>query len=304
MEWLFPGAVYAAVDVTAGSNAGSSEHDRAPSSSPTFSVVKAAESNSFPSSPSSSSSDEYRPRHATSPQQSPSAAPLCFGAGGTWRLLWGARAGAASMAPKGDAVGKYLRRISRRLRRARSGGQVSPSPSGAAAVDDTARESAESVARAIAYCKDTLRRGAPAPSPSPSLGDWLHDGQEEIIASAAAPCNERGDSRPAPPRPRRPGWSLEMQTLGNRRKEPPCRDSSVTASAVINGKEPPHHDHATECRGESVKAAAAAAKPLRSPSDLAAVELETFGSFDEMELLKIFDGDDEVIDHHFIGVQV
>jgi hypothetical protein len=91
------------------------------------------------------------------------------------------------MAPKvkGDMVGRYLRKISRRLRKARSDGKRSSSPM-AAAADDTARERAESVARAIWYCKDTLRRGtsrsrsrspSPPPPPSPSLDEWLHDRQ-------------------------------------------------------------------------------------------------------------------------------
>jgi hypothetical protein len=125
-------------------------------------------------------------------------------------------------AAKGDVVGRYLRKISRRLRKARNPNKGSP-PSPRCAVDDTARERAESVARAISYCKDTLRRGAaPAqPPPSPSLDDWLHDRQEEIIASAAAHCHERTYSQTPPPRPPSP--------------------STASVVAHGDGEESPHH---------------------------------------------------------------
>jgi hypothetical protein len=164
------------------------------------------------------------------------------------------------MAPKvkGDVIGRYLRKISRRLRKARSDGKGAPSSM--AAVDDTARERAESVARAISYCKDTLRRGksrspsAPPPPPSPSLDQWLHDRQEEIIANAAEHhCDECSDPRPSPPRPRRAArWPLGMQTMAKRFKESPCpcpsspsRDSLLAACAVAHGEESPqpHHGH-------------------------------------------------------------
>ncbi|KAJ1260517.1 hypothetical protein BS78_10G238400 [Paspalum vaginatum] len=267
--WLLPGAVYAA----AAEVAVASEHDRTSSSSATFSVkgAQSGSSLSSPSSSSSSSSGDRPPRFSPSRKQSPS---LCFGAGGAGRLLWGGArarapakqdddvAAAASTAPKGDAVGKYLRRISRRLRKARSAGKASPSasPSPRGADDDTARERADSVARAIAYCKDTLWRGAAPPTPpSPSLDDWLHDRQGEIIAGAEARGNERRDSQ-----------RMESSCLATS----PSRDD--------------------ECRGES-----------SSPSDLAAGgSLEMLSSFDEMEFLKIFDGDEEMMDHHFITIQI
>ena len=53
-----------------------------------------------------------------------------------------------------------------------------------------------------------------------------------------------------------------------------------------------------ECRGESVTAAETAVSS--SPSAVAADELEKRGSFDEMEFLKFFDGDEETIGRHFI----
>ena len=41
-----------------------------------------------------------------------------------------------------------------------------------------------------------------------------------------------------------------------------------------------------------------------SPSAVAADELEKRGSFDEMEFLKFFDGDEETIGRHFITVRI
>ncbi|CAN6173357.1 unnamed protein product [Urochloa humidicola] len=164
--WLFPGA--AKVATTKAMTAESSEHDNA--SSLAFSV-KAADDDSgssisSSSSSPSSSSDEH-PRFFTSrhqQQKSPPASPLCFGAGGAaGRFLRGSRAArarsptkkeatAANMAPaptkQGDVVGRYLRRISRRLRKARMASKgSSPAAGGLDAVDDTARERAEGVAR-------------------------------------------------------------------------------------------------------------------------------------------------------------
>jgi hypothetical protein len=156
---------------------------------------------------------------------------------------------------------RYLRNIFRRLRaKHRSVGKGSLTSSMAAVDDDTARERTEAVARAISYCKDTLRRGksrspsAPPPPPSPSLDQWLHDRQEEIIANAAEHhCDECSDPRPSPPRPRRAArWPLGMQTLAKRFKESPCpcpsspsRDSLLAACAVAHGEESPqpHHGH-------------------------------------------------------------
>jgi hypothetical protein len=270
--WLFPDAQCFAVDMA---NDDYSELDRA-SSSPSFSANAAGSGSSLSSPSSTSSSDGHRGFFKSrSRQESPSTTPLCFGAGGGGagrRLLRGSRErapakqqpqeeSAVTMAPKvkGDMVGRYLRKISRRLRKARSDGKRSSSPM-AAAADDTARERAESVARAISYCKDTLRRGksrsrspSPPPPPSPSLDEWLPDRQEEIIATAAVHCDECSDPRPSPPRPRRAArWPLGMQTMAKRFKESPCpcpsspsRDSLLAACAVAHGEESPqpHHGH-------------------------------------------------------------
>ncbi|CAD6335719.1 unnamed protein product [Miscanthus lutarioriparius] len=137
------------------------------------------------------------------------------------------------------AIGRrYLRNISRRLRaKHRSVGKGSLTSSMAAVDDDTARERAEAVARAISYCKDTLRRSSmpPPPSPSPSLDDWLLDDRDrqevKIIASAAEQhcddCRTR-DSRPSPTRSRRDqdaGWPIRVQTMVKRFKESPCSSS-------------------------------------------------------------------------------
>lgn len=258
--WLFPGAQCLFAVEMATAAADSSQPDRAPSSSPSFSGnnnnAPGSSGSSSLSSPSSWSSNgghsgscnKSRSRH-----ESPSTTPLCFGAGGAGRrLLRGSRArapakqdeeeAAATTAPprvKGDVVGRCLRKISKRLRKARSddGGKASPS-STAAVDDDTARERAESVARAISYCKDTLRpRTSPSPSPPPSssLDDWLHDRQEEIVASAAAAV-------------RTAGWPLGMQqTMAKRLKESPCSAASPTrddGSLAAHGEEsPPHHGH-------------------------------------------------------------
>ena len=279
--WLFPGAKCFAVEMA---TADSSELDDRASWSPSSSVSAAGSGSSLSSPSSTSSSDGHRGFFKSrSRQDSPSTTPLCFGAGGSGaaaagrRLLRGSRArapvkqqpqAAATMAPKikGDVVGRYLRKISRRLRKARSDdGKGSPSPM-AAAVDDTARERAESVARAISYCKDTLRRGnsrsrsrspsPPPPPPSPSLDEWLHDRQEEITATAAVHWDEcSSDPRSSPTRPRRAaGWPLGMQTMAKRFKESPCpcsaspsRDSSLAAAAcaVAHDEESPqpHHGH-------------------------------------------------------------
>lgn len=258
--WLFPGAqCLFAVEMAMAAD--SSQPDRAPSSSPSFSGnnnnAPGSSGSSSLSSPSSWSSNgghsgscnKSRSRH-----ESPSTTPLCFGAGGAGRrLLRGSRArapakqdeeeAAATTAPtrvKGDVVGRCLRKISKRLRKARSddGGKASPS-STAAVDDDTARERAESVARAISYCKDTLRprtQPSPSPPPSPSIDDdWLHDRQEEIVASAAAAV-------------RTAGWPLGMQqTMAKRLKESPCSAASPTrddGSLAAHGEEsPPHHGH-------------------------------------------------------------
>ncbi|RCV22888.1 hypothetical protein SETIT_4G255600v2 [Setaria italica] len=351
--WLFPGAVS---KVAQAAIAESFEPDNA--SSLAFSVKTADDSgSSISSSSSSSSSSDGHPRFFTSRQEhSHPASPLCFGAGGggVGRLLLrgsrGARArsptkhdeaaAAAGVAPAakqhGDVVGRYLRKISSRLRTARrTPGKGSPSPTlPRRAADDTARERAETVARAMAYCKDTLRRGAapPRPPPSPSLDDWLHDRQEEIIASAAAYCDRSTNSQtpgprldggslaahrgiecrvspPPPPRPHRAGELAQMQVMGKQVKESmrsalSSRENSITASDVVHGNDsPPHgHDAMDECR--RVPATMAETALSSSPSDLAADELEMRGSFDDMEFLNIFDGDEEMINRHFITIQI
>ncbi|OEL28300.1 hypothetical protein BAE44_0010681 [Dichanthelium oligosanthes] len=345
--WLFPGAVCAAAEVAKAVTAAESLDPDNASSWLVFSIKAADDSTSSLSlSPSSSSSSEDLPKFFTSRQQSPPASPLCFGAaGGAGGLrLWASRgararsptkkedsAAAASTAPaaKGDVVGRYLRKISRRLRKARAPNKGSPSP-GCAAVDDTVRERAESVARAVSYCKDTLRRGtsSPRPAPSPSLDDWLHDRQEEIVASAAAYCNDGStdsqtpprrprldgsltvhrdiECRVSPPPPQRDGGLAEMQAMGKQCQESPRLPSPSRHSLITDGHvvESPHHGHDAidECRGESVTAAEPATSS--SPSDLVAGELEKPGSFDEMQFLKIFDGGEEMIGHHFITVQI
>lgn len=270
---LFPGAMSKETKTTISEP---SEPDNA--SSMAFSVETPDSASSISSSSSSSSDGDHHPRFFPSRPQSPSTspAPLCFGAGGAARWLLrrtrGARArsppkqaAAASVAPavkRDDVVGWYLRKISRRLRKARTPGMGSPPPGCGA--DDTARERAESVARAVAYCKDTLRRGGvspPRPPPSPSLDDWLHDRQKEIMASAAAYCNECTESPPSrsrldglpagaahggiegrvsPPRPHRAGGISEMPAMEKEAKEltgspSPNRESSITASDVEHG---------------------------------------------------------------------
>ncbi|CAL4966764.1 unnamed protein product [Urochloa decumbens] len=323
--WLFPGTACSsakAATTKAMAAESSSEHDNA--SSMAFSVkaadddYSASSISSSSSSPSSSSEDH--PRFFTSRRHHPSppATPLCFGAGGAaGRLLRGSRAArarsptkheaAASIAPaaptKGDAVGRYLRKISRRLRKARAaaaGKQGTPPLASGCAGDYTARERAEAVARAIAYCKDTLRRGAPPP-PSPSLDDLLHGRQEEIVASASACCGDGGAGSLTPP---------PMKATGKQGKDKeatrpasPSRDSLITASDIIvHGKELPRHGHDAmdKCCGEPATMAEPATSS--SPSDLAADEMGMpDGSFDEMEFLKNFDGDEG---HHFITLHI
>jgi len=58
-----------------------------------------------------------------------------------------------------------------------------------------------------------------------------------------------------------------------------------------------------ECSVESSVTAADTAMSS-SPSDLAADELKMTCSFDEMQFLKIFDRDEEMIGRHFITVRI
>nr|XP_034591877.1 uncharacterized protein LOC117853694 [Setaria viridis] len=193
---------------------------------------------------------------------------LCFGAG---RLLRGSRALSPTNKQqeesntKGDVVGRCLRKIiSRRLRKA----VTPPSPRRAADDTTTARERAESVARAISYCKDTLQRGT-ASLPRPSLDDWLHDNdrKEETIASAAAYCNGMQhrvagsltivECRVLQPLPHRAMMQHATGKHGKEATRPACspsRDNSwITASDIVHGKELPHHGHHAidnKCRRE------------------------------------------------------
>jgi hypothetical protein len=356
--WLFPGAAVSKVPDKA-TITEFMEHDNA--SSLAFSV-KAAEDScssiSSSSSSSSSSSDDHPRFFPSRKEQSPPASPLCFGAGrsgvGKLLLLRGSRGARARSPTKqhGDVVGRYLRRISRRLRKARrvpAADQVSPSSPGRAA-DDTVRERAEAVARAVAYCKDTLRRGA-APPPSPSLDDWLHDWQDEILASTAAygdgstyshtpapPSPPRLDgsslaahfgigrrvSQPLPPRAvRRDGELAEVQATGKQGKESTCSafssgDCPVTSINVVHGKELPpigHDDdaldsrflsqsntyHACQCLKRSMRAECSGESSMMAET---AMSSRMRSSLDEMELLNILDGDEEMIGRHFITIQI
>ena len=191
----------------------------------------------------------------------------------------------ASVAPKGDAVWRYLRlrRISRQLRKVRAANKESPAAPRRAAVDDTARERAEAVASAIAHCKETLRRGTtrrrrlPPPLCSLSLDLWLRDRQDEIIASAAAHCDDEcGGSRPPA--------AVFPTALA---RHAPCM-----RLPPIMGRE---------------FAAAATGTPSSSQIMSGAVasrQAETRGSFSELEFLETFDGDEELIVRHFITVQI
>ncbi|CAL5041197.1 unnamed protein product [Urochloa decumbens] len=334
--WLFPGAACSSpkAATTKAMTAESSSVPDDNASSMAFSV-KAADDDSgscvssSSSSPSSSSDDHpkfFTSRHHQQQQQSPPASPLCFGAGGAaGRFLRGSRAARArsptkheaaaakaSMSPapaaKGDAVGRYLRKISRRLRKARAAAvsnKGSPPSRGGGAGDDTARERAEAVARAISYCKETLRLGAEATPPSPSLGDLLHGRQPEIIASAAACCGDGSAGSKTPPPMQATGKQAGKDKEATRPVSP-SRDSSVTGSDIIvHGKELPRHGHDAmdKCCGEPATMAEPATSS--SPSDLAADEMGMpDGSFDEMEFLKNFDGDEEMIGHHFITLHI
>nr|TKV90582.1 hypothetical protein SEVIR_9G038900v2 [Setaria viridis] len=227
---------------------------------------------------------------------------------------------------KKDVVGRYLRKISRRLRKARAAGKGSlPSPSGGD--DDTARERAESVARAISYCRALRRRGARPGRrpPSPSHDDsWLHDRQEEIIASAAACCDGSADSQTPPLRPRLDGGSLTARRgiecrvslsqppppmkatgkQGARKRRSGARQAGITGSDVVHCKELPHHGH------HAINSSAAASRRRgRTCNNVVVItgflKYKKPGSFDEMEFLKMFNGgDEETIGHHFITVQI
>jgi hypothetical protein len=180
---------------------------------------------------------------------------------------------AASVAPKGHAVGRPLRKISRRLRKARAANNETPAAPRRGAVDDTARQRTEAVASAIAHCKETLRRGTPRRRRLPprlsslSLDLWLRDRQDDIIASAA----DCGDARrPAPA-------------------------AALARQAPFMRLPLPHI---------APPVAAATGTPQSQISGVASREAETRGSFSELEFLETFDGDEQLIDRHFITVQI
>jgi hypothetical protein len=58
--------------------------------------------------------------------------------------------------------------------------------------------------------------------------------------------------------------------------------------------------------GRESAAAAAAGTPSSSQisGPVTSMEVETRGSFSELEFLETFDGDEELIDRHFITVQI
>jgi len=309
MNWLSPYAVGTTTVATAATPA-PSEPDFPSPSSPSFRAAggagtnKETDSGSSSSASSSSSADAFSFSTPGPRSPSTSTSALCFGAGGAGMRLWTsskalARASnihaeedaapAASVAPKGYAVGRHLRWISRRLRKARAGNKETAAAPRRGAVDDTARERAEAVASAIAHCKETLRRGTPRrrrlPSPlsSLSLDLWLRDRQDEIIASAAAHCDcddECGDARP-------PAAFFPTALAG----QAPC----LRLPHVHGGRE---------------FAAAPASTGTSSSSEISGLvasrarETETRGGFSELEFLETLDGDEELIDRHFITVQI
>ncbi|KAF8687417.1 hypothetical protein HU200_043108 [Digitaria exilis] len=321
---LFPGAMTAAATKLTKAST-TSDPDNA-SSSMAFSVEAPDSASSISSSTSSSSSDDgdHHPTFFASRPQSPSASsPLCFGAGGAARwLLRRSHGGARAPSPpkqaasKGDdVVGWYLRKIARRLRKAArtpGGGKgISPATPGRAG-DDTARERAESVARAVAYCKDTLRRGddaPPPPTPMRSLDDWLHDRQEEIIASVDdafgnGSTNSQTTPPPPPPRPHRPCGISEMPAM-EKKATHSASTRQESSNSITDDVAHGHDAIGAECRGESSVMAAEAAMSSSSSDPLETDELEMrAGSFDEMEFLKMLDGDKEMIGRHFISIHI
>ncbi|CAL5049806.1 unnamed protein product [Urochloa decumbens] len=198
-------------------------------------------------------------------QRQPPPQQLCLlGAG---RLLCGAPArlsttqeGESAAAPstkQGDVVGRYLRKIiiSRRLRKQARTTPPSSSPISrrGAAADGTAGERADSVARAISYCKGTLhQRGTAASSsslPRPSLDDWLHghDRQEKQITVASVTAS-----------PSRRESDLLHQETGKHGKEAattrpasPSRRESCCITGSGKQELPRHGHHAIDkCRRE------------------------------------------------------
>jgi hypothetical protein len=203
MSWMVPDDVSTTTGADTAGNTARSEPDWPTSPMPSAGGDQEAGSVSSPSAASfsSSSSSADHLSFITSTQRNSSASPLCFGAR---KLLRRSRAHVPETKqqeeeapPKGNVVGRYLRKISRRLRKARAAAVKEPPP--CAPVDDTARERAEAVASAVAYCNESLRRGASTARlvSSPSLDCWLRGWREE---GAAAHCDgEYGESHCPPP---------------------------------------------------------------------------------------------------------
>ena len=121
------------------------------------------------------------------------------------------------------------------------------------------------MASAISHCKETLRRGGGGyPRRCPRLALWLSDRQDEIIGSAAESA-------------------AVLPTALARRAS--CMQLPLPHIA------PP-------------VAAAATGTPQSQISGVASRETETRRGFGELEFLETFDGDEELIDRHFITVQI
>ncbi|KAL6603608.1 hypothetical protein ACP70R_043969 [Stipagrostis hirtigluma subsp. patula] len=303
--WLVPYSVCATTPTTgpaaAATLAAYFEHDCSSPASSAGDGAKAVESGSSPSAASTTSSSSNADQFASRTSRrhrSRSASPSCFGVRGAGKLLRGTgRARARSpekqrvpaAAAKRDPVGRYLHKISKRLRRARAAKEAPPPATGVVVADDTPRWRDEAVAGAIAHCNGaTLRRGTSPSPPSPSLDGWLID----VIASTVAHGNSGcADSPPPPWPPRRDVSLLERQ-------------EAIAAATVAHGKVPPHHGHGAagdECGAET---AAAAQTVWSSSSSDPAGELESSDSFDELEYLETFDGDEEMINRHFITIKL
>lgn len=278
--WLFPCAVCATMEPTApviATDAASIEHDG--SSSPAFSTggIKITDPGSSPSASSTSSSSSLADQLGlrTSQERSPPASSPCLGTRARSPEKHG-EATAARTALKDDAVGKYLRKISRRLVRGRgraadeeSKGRCllrksrSPLPPSRSLADDTTRDRQEVVAGAIAYCKETLRRGGGTspPPPLPSFHGWLLERNQEVgFASAVAQCKCKESRYPPLPPPRRDGALLEKQVVGGTATaDARCKESPPPA--------PPRRDGLLlEMQEERAASAASCCKQSPSPS--------------------------------------
>jgi hypothetical protein len=154
--------------------------------------------------------------------------------------------GGAATTPKGDAVRRCLRRLAKKLQRARV---VDERPDGrrerrrksqsrkqadgrvAGVIDGTAREREDAVASAIAYCKETMsgrRSGTSPPPPSPGLDSCLLDRPEEKIGTAGTAS-----------RLKCPALRRDVSLLEWLPEAPAC-----TSSATV-----PHHRGCAACDG-------------------------------------------------------